>query len=255
MRLDGKNAIIVGAGSGIGAATAQLFAELGARLVLMGPEAAPLAAVARHAKAEMFVGDASRRGDMAGAVALINKCYGAVDLLVNCAGGGGNAPLGDLTDEQWSKALSTNLETARISAAMALPDLTKTRGAIVFVASLAGLRAVPGATGYVAAKHAVVGLMKAIAADYGPSGIRVNAVCPGLVRTAMADAIMDHFGGENGMEREAMYARATRGYPLRRPGEPEEVARAIAFLASDWASFITGQCLVADGGGSVVDVF
>lgn len=255
MRLDGKTAIIIGAGSGIGAATARLFGELGARTLLVGPEAASLETVATVANAAIYVGDASQRSDMAGAIALANDRYGSLDILVNCAGGGGNAPLGELSDAEWSKALATNLETARVSAASALPDLMKTRGSIVFVASLAGLRAVPGATGYIAAKHAVVGLMKAVAADYGPAGIRVNAVCPGLVRTAMADAVMDHFAGENGLDRAAMYERATGRYPLRRAGEPEEIARAIAFLASDWASFITGECLVADGGGSVVDVF
>lgn len=255
MRLDGKNAIIVGAGSGIGAATASLFAELGARCLLLGPDTGPLADVGRATGAEVLAADASRPGDMAEAMSLMNRLHGAVDILVNCAGGGGNARLGELSDAEWSKALVTNLETARVSAAAALPDLIKARGAIVFVASLAGLRAVAGATGYIAAKHAVVGLMKAIAADYGPSGIRANAVCPGLVRTAMADGVMDHFGRENGLEREAMYVRATANYPLRRPGEPAEIARAIAFLASDWASFITGQCLVTDGGGSMVDVF
>lgn len=255
MRLDGKRAIIVGAGSGIGAATARLFAELGSRCLLIGPDAKPLEEIASATDAEATTADASQPADMAKAVALVNRRHGRVDILVNCAGGGGNAPLGELSDADWSKALSTNLETARVSAAACLPDLIKTRGSIVFVASLAGLRAVPGATGYIAAKHAVVGLMKAIAVDYGPLGVRVNAVCPGLVRTPMADAVMDHFAGENGLGRAEMYVRATGKYPLRRPGEPEEIARAIAFLASDWASFITGECLVVDGGGSVVDVF
>jgi meso-butanediol dehydrogenase / (S,S)-butanediol dehydrogenase / diacetyl reductase len=136
-----------------------------------------------------------------------------------------------------------------------MPDLTQTKGSIVFVASLAGLRAVAGATGYITAKHAVVGLMRAVATDYGPAGVRVNAVCPGLVRTAMADMVMDHFAKGAGLTREAMYERATSGYPLRRPGDATEIANAIAFLASDRASFITGQCLVADGGGSIVDTF
>jgi meso-butanediol dehydrogenase / (S,S)-butanediol dehydrogenase / diacetyl reductase len=255
MRLDGKNAIIVGAGPGIGAATAHLFSQLGARCLLLGPDAGPLSATATATGAIAFVGDAAKRSDMMQALADLHENYGEADILVNCAGGGGNAALQDLSDEEWTRALSINLETARVSAQTALDDLRRTRGAIVFVASLAGLRAVPGAAGYIAAKHAVVGLTRAIAADYGPDGVRVNAVCPGLVRTAMADSVMDHFAREHQLDREAMYRRATTAYPLRRPGNSEEIARTIAFLASDWSSFITGQCIVADGGGSMVDVF
>jgi len=255
MRLDGKNAIIVGAGSGIGAATAQLFSKLGANCLLLGPDAEPLRATAEASGAAFRVGDAAKRSDMTEALKDLHRLYGPADILVNCAGGGGNAAVEELSDADWTRALSTNLETARVSALTVLSDLKQTGGSIVFVASLAGIRAVPGAAGYIAAKHAVVGLTRSIAADYGPAGVRVNAVCPGLVRTAMADSVMDHFAGENGLEREGMYRRATSGYPLRRPGEPEEIARTIAFLASDWASFITGQCVVADGGGSIVDVF
>jgi NAD(P)-dependent dehydrogenase (short-subunit alcohol dehydrogenase family) len=255
MRLEDKNAVIVGGGSGIGAATAELFATLGANCLLVGPVEAPLKAVAERTGAVAFVGDASSRPDMTHARDTLHDRFGKADILVNCAGGGGNAALLDLGDDEWTKALATNLETARISAQAFLPDLMAARGSIVLVSSLAGIRAVPGAAGYITAKHAVIGMMRALAADYGPEGVRANAVCPGLVRTDMADGVMDHFGAQNGLGREDMYARATRSYPLRRPGNPAEVAKVIAFLASDWASFVTGECIVVDGGGSVVDSF
>lgn len=254
MDLSDKNAVIIGAGSGIGAAITSLFRQRGADCLLVGPVRAQLEMVAEATGSLAFVGDASRTPDMLEALALLHQRLGKADILVNCAGGGGNAPLLELSDEGWAQALATNLETARISAKTLLPDLIETRGNIVLVSSLAGLRAVPGATGYVAAKHAVLGLMRALACDYGPAGVRVNAICPGFVETEMADSIMDGVAKAAGIDRVEAYRRATASYPLRRPGRPEEIARIAAFLASDWASFITGEYVVADGGASAVNV-
>lgn len=254
MNLLGKNVVIVGAGSGIGAATAVLFSQMGAKCLLVGPDHEALEAVAKSTGSLAFTGDASRREDMKAAQALLHAQHGRADVLVNCAGGGGNATLLELTDEEWLRSLAINLETARVSSKTFLPDLIENRGNIVLVSSLAGLRAVPGATGYVTAKHAVLGLMRAMACDYGPAGVRVNAICPGFVRTDMANSVMDGAAREAGIDRDEAYRRATASYPLRRPGQPEEIARIVAFLASDWASFITGEFVVADGGSSAVNV-
>jgi NAD(P)-dependent dehydrogenase (short-subunit alcohol dehydrogenase family) len=134
-----------------------------------------------------------------------------------------------------------------------LPSIIERQGSIVLVSSLAGLQATAMATGYVVAKHGVVGLTRALACDYGPQGVRVNAVCPAFVRTPMADGIMDLVGQVQGVDREEAYRRSTRLSPLGRPAEPIEIARAIAFLASPWASMVTGSVLSVDAGVHAVE--
>lgn len=252
--LQGKNAVVIGAGSGIGAATAALFSGLGANCLLIGPLAEPLASVAAATGGLAFVADASETAAMVDARQMLADHHGPADIVVNCAGGGGNGTLLDLDDDDWVRALQINLETARVSSKVFMPDLIARSGNIVLISSLAGLRAVPGATGYIAAKHAVLGLMRAMACDYGPQAVRVNAICPGFIRTDMANSIMDQVATAAGIDREAAYARATSFYPLRRAGTVDEVAKVAAFLASDWASFITGEYIVVDGGSSAVNV-
>src|SRR5205814_7682159 len=148
-----------------------------------------------------------------------------LDVLVANAGGGGGGAALDTDPERWSEGIRLNLDTAFVAARAALPALIERGGgSIVIVSSLAGLFAGPGLAGYVTAKHALIGLTRSLARDYGPRGVRVNAVCPGWVRTPTGDEQMDLLGRRKGISREEAYALATSQVPLRRPAEPEEIA-------------------------------
>ena len=128
------------------------------------------------------------------------------------------------------------------------------RGTIVMVSSLAAVAAGPNVAAYVTTKHALTGLTRSLARDYGRRGVRVNAICPGWVRTPMADQAMDYIATMKGIDREAAYRLVTTNVPLGRPGEPHEVAAVCLFLASAEASLVTGALVMADGGAHVVDV-
>jgi NAD(P)-dependent dehydrogenase (short-subunit alcohol dehydrogenase family) len=254
-RLDGKVALITGGGTGIGAATATRFREEGADVVVTGRRPEPLARVATATGAIPISGDAANAEDAKAAVKAAVERFGGLDILVANAGGGGGGAALDTDDRRWDEGIRLNLSTAFVTAREALPALLDRGGGVmVLVSSLAGLFAGPGMAGYVAAKHALIGLTRSLARDYGPRGVRVNAVCPGWVRTPIGDDQMDILAGRRGMSRDEAYALATSNLPLRRPGEPEEIASIVLFLASDESSIITGTVVVADGGASAVDL-
>jgi NAD(P)-dependent dehydrogenase (short-subunit alcohol dehydrogenase family) len=245
--------VITGGGTGIGAATARLVASIGGHVVLVGPDAEPIEQVARETDAIGIVGDAGAADDMARAVGSAVEGWGGIDVLVSCAGGGGSGTALETDDAAWQSGLHISLSTAFVASRACLPSIIERQGSIVLVSSLAGLQATAMATGYVAAKHGVVGLTRALACDYGPQGVRVNAVCPAFVRTPMADGIMDLVGQVQGVDREEAYRRSTRLSPLGRPAESIEIARAITFLASPWASMVTGSVLSVDAGVHAVE--
>jgi len=246
--LDGKVALITGAGSGIGRATANIFAREGAKLLI--------ADVAEEAGLETLRGiksaggdalflktDVAKWPDVEALVAKTVATYGRLDCAFNNAGiEGAGALTHKCTSENWDRVIAINLTGVWMcmKAEIAQMLLQGGGGAIVNTSSVAGLAGTKGGPAYVASKHGVAGLTKAAALEYGKQGIRVNAVCPGPIRTPMMARIM---GGSEEAER-----RFVRGEPLRRFGQPEEIGEAVAWLCSDRASYVTGLPMPVDGG-------
>ncbi len=157
------------------------------------------------------------------------------------------------TPERWEHVVATNLTGTFLVCRTALPHLLETRGTVVTVASLAGLRSGPASAAYCASKAGVVMLTQCIALDHGPAGVRANCVCPGWIRTAMADGEMDDLARRSGGDRERAYRTALAPVPARRPGTPEEVAETVAWLAGPASSYVNGAVITVDGGAAVVD--
>lgn len=254
MQFEGRVVLISGGGTGIGAATARAFAAQGANVALMGRRPEPVHAVAEEIGGLPLTGDAADPDAARRAVETAIELLGGLDVLIANAGGHGTGAALRTDDDTWEQALASNLTSAFLLARAALPTLIERGGSIVIVSSLAGVFAGPGVLGYTTAKHALVGLTRSLARDYGPLGVRVNVVCPGWVRTAMADEQMDALAAQHGLDRAEAYARVTENVPLRRPAEADEIASICLFLAGDGAAAMMGAVVMADGGASVVDL-
>ncbi|MFP6851057.1 MAG: SDR family oxidoreductase [Pseudomonas sp.] len=249
-----KTIVITGAGTGIGEACARRLADDGHNLVLIGRRRQPLERVAGQIGGLVLVGDAASGESWSGFIDEIRARFGGIDALLACAGGHGLGTATETSDEVWQAAMHSNLDSAFHSARACLPLLIERRGSIVLLGSIASLAAGPQVCGYTTAKHALIGLNRSLARDYGPLGVRVNCVCPGWVRTPMADEEMQPLMAHFGEDLDAAYTRVTADVPLRRPAYAEEIASVCRFLISDEASIITGASVVADGGSSIVDV-
>lgn len=254
MSVRGRVALITGGGTGIGAACARRLAREGASVAVLGRREQPIAAIAREIGALPIVGDAASPEDMQRAVATVRERFESLDILIANAGGHGTGAATRTDDSAWESARRANLDTAFVAARECLPALAERAGAIVFVASIAALAAGPEVCGYTTFKHAMVGLTRSLARDYGPQGVRVNAVCPGWVRTPMADEEMQPLMRARQLTLDEAYALVTREVPLRRAAWPDEIAAVCHFLASPEAAIVTGALVVADGGSTIVDV-
>jgi NAD(P)-dependent dehydrogenase (short-subunit alcohol dehydrogenase family) len=248
-------AVVTGAGTGIGRAVATALAASGHAVVLVGRRRGPLDEAAAEIDGDTLAveADVGRASDADAAVARAVEAFGGVDVLVNNAGVGDSGPILDETLERWEETLRTNLTGAFLMTQCALPHLLERRGSIVNVASINGFVAGPGWTSYCVSKAGLIMLTRCVAADYGRRGVRANVVCPGWVRSPMADADMDIVAERRGVTREEAYALAHESNPLGRPGEPVEVGSVVDFLASPAASYVNGATIVVDGGTTVVD--
>lgn len=254
-RLDGRVAIVSGGGTGIGAATARLFASEGARVVVTGRRPEPIEAVAAEVDGRAVAGDTSDDEHVRDAVATAVESLGGLDVVVANAGLGFGGATADVDDEHWQRTLDVNLTGAFRLARAAIPSLIQRGGgSIVLVSSTAALVNGTGNAAYETSKAALLGLARSIAVGYGPRGIRANALCPGWVETPSGDRSMEELMSERGISLGQAYRLVTQHIPLRRPATAEEVAACVLFLASDESSIVTGTTLVADGGGLAVDL-
>ncbi len=250
-----RAAVVTGAGTGIGAAVARRLAADGFAVILSGRRREPLEEVAASLEEALVVpGDVGDQAHGEALAAAAGEAYGGLDAVVLNAGVGDSAPAGDESVESWKRTIHINLTGAFLVARATLPLLVERRGALVGVASVNAMRAGPGWASYCTSKAGLVMLCQTIANDYGPSGVRANAVCPGWVRTPMGDTDMDGLAAERGIDRDAAYALAHEHVPLRRPAEPDEIASVVSFLVSDAAAYVSGAALPVDGGATVVDV-
>ena len=240
----GRTVVVSGAASGIGLATARRFAREGANLALCdikGDELRELATGLDVAPERLLCGavDMRRKTEIEAFVARAVETFRSIDALVNNVGGGRRGRVQDLSDEDWRQVMDLSLDSVFHASRAAMPHLVAARGAVVNIASISGLAGDGGNLAYNAAKGAVVNMTRGMAVDAGPDGVRVNAVCPGLVATPMTErmrasqTVMDQYRDR---------------IPLGRAGEAEEIANVVFFLASEQASYVNGACIPVDGG-------
>ena len=249
-RLAGKVAIVTGASSGIGRATAKLFAAEGARVVVAARRRAELDSLvaeigAADGEAVAHSGDVRSEEFAAALVELATTRFGRLDIAFNNAGTLGEAgPTTGVSEAGWSDALAINLTSAFLGAKHQIPAMLEGGGgSIIFTSTFVGYTcSFPGVAAYAASKSGLVGLTQALAAEYGPQGLRVNAILPGAVDTPMYRAMNDS---------EASQSFITNLHALKRVATPEELARSVLYLASDDSSFMTGTAMLVDGGASI----
>jgi meso-butanediol dehydrogenase/(S,S)-butanediol dehydrogenase/diacetyl reductase len=239
MEFDGKLALVTGGASGIGAATTRLLAQRGARVFAVDLNQMKLDAIIAELGPAVIghMADLAEASQVTGMVEAAVTAMGGLDILISNAGVGSTGRAGEVDPQEWRRVMAINLDATFLAARAALPQLIQRRGSIVATASVSGVGADYGTAIYNTAKAGLLGLVRNMALDYAANGVRVNAVSPGFTATAMADRM-------NSKTVDAFLSVI----PLARAGTSKEIAEVICFLASDRASYITGQNIIADGG-------
>jgi len=251
-RLVGKVALVTGGGTGIGAAIARLFAREGAAVAITGRRAEPLQALAQEIGATVLPGDVSDEASVAAIFAELDRRHeGRLDVLVNNAGiTGPVSPVADMDMAAWDETMAINIRGVILCTRAAVPRMKRAGGgAIVNMSSLMGLRGYPMRSAYTASKFAVIGITEAVAHEVGADNIRVNALCPGAVNGELMERVIAARAAKENRPPEAIIRENyTDKAALRRWVEPEEVAEAALFLASEASASITGDRLKVDAG-------
>jgi meso-butanediol dehydrogenase/(S,S)-butanediol dehydrogenase/diacetyl reductase len=259
MRLDGKVALITGAGTGIGAAIAERFVSDGAKICLSGRRQKKLDDVAQSLPEGTVLtctGDVTRLEDAKKMVETTLKFTGKIDILVNNAAiDPGGATVVEMDPELWQNVLDINLTGPMHLMKAAIPHMVETGGgSIINIASLGGLRCLPGMPAYCSSKAGLIMLTKQVALDFGPANIRCNVVCPGGTRTEMLENSLAPLKEVLGTDIDGVFERISSMVPLGRTATPGEITGICSYLASDDSSFMTGSVLLVDGGAAIVDV-
>ena len=248
-RLDNRIALITGSGSGIGRATARLFAQEGAKVAVVDwveSNARQVAVEIARQGGEAFAikADVSKAADAERMVSATLRRWGRLDIIYNNAGIGPVNLVHTMPEEEWDRVLDINLKGVFLGCKYALPELMKHGGVVLSTASVSGVEGTNGLPHYCASKAGIVALTKVIAMDYAEFGIRANCICPGGIDTPLNET----YRPQDPEELKEWWRAANSAHLLGREGRPEEIARAALFLCSDEASFITGQAIVVDGG-------
>ncbi|GAB61203.1 short-chain dehydrogenase [Candidatus Jettenia caeni] len=249
MRLKNKVALITGGGTGIGKATALLFAREGASLVITGRRETPLEETVSHIRnlhknAIYVIGDVSKADDAQNMVQKTGETFGRLDILVNNAGVNYKPDTTSATEEEgWDITINTNLKGIYLVSKYAIPELSKNGGSIINISSVVGLKGFRKAIAYATSKGGILNMTKSMAIELAPDKIRVNCICPGMIDTDMYWNFIK--SSENP---DTLHEYVVHSHPLGRIGKPEDIAYGALFLASDEANWITGVILPIDGG-------
>jgi len=242
-----KVALITGAGSGIGAGIAELFVESGYAVLAADISGERANAIARKLEPQgpiiAVAADITEEEQVKAAVDAAVREFGTLSVLVNNAGIEVSAAVPDLAVALWDRQIAVNLRGAFLMSRYSIPEMRPHGGAIIHISSVHAFVSWAGSAAYDATKAGLLGMTRAMAIDHGPEGIRVNAICPGYIDTPLMEKWLDSVP-----DREATVREVLKVHPVGRIGTPRDVAHAALFLASDAASFISGTCLVVDGG-------